>query len=162
MRFVLDCDAYVVLVKASEAKAAAIRRADAAEIEFLMTHLQWDDIACLRNRALRMSICEIPRRNVPTHHVIREASRGGAVGGVDHVVDHVPSATERSWDATFLISVAAQYDGTVFVTDDTEMSGRGMNENIEVWTTERLLAFLLSSSFADQQAIAEIDLGERA
>ncbi len=142
MRFVVDCNAYVVLVQSNDAKIAAIRRAEAGGIEFLMTHLQWDEIACLDDRDIRMSICDIPRRNVPTHRVIRELSRAGGQGATE-TPTQLAGMNDRIWQSDFLISVTAQYDDAVLVTDDTEIARRARVDRVEVWPTSRLEAFLL-------------------
>jgi hypothetical protein len=147
VRFVLDCDAYVTLVEHTSAKAAAIRAADAGEIEFLMTHFQWDEIATLSDRDVRLSICEIPRRNVPTHRVIREALRSRVAVGP--APSDISSMIERGWNRDFLVSVTAQYEDAVLVTDDIAMWERATAEQVEVWTIARLIACLVSDGRRD-------------
>ncbi len=144
MRFVVDCYSYVLLVRSSDAKAAAIRRAEAGEIEFLMTHLQWDEIACLGDRATRISICDIPRRNVPTYRAIHEAYRSAGQTTPEPRPLDGPSMTEHSWDANFLVSVAALSEDAVLVTDDVARSRHALDAHVEVWPTDRLIAYLRS------------------
>jgi hypothetical protein len=136
----LDCDAYVTLVKHGAAKAAAIRAADAGEIEFLMTHFQWDEIATLSERDVRLSICEIPRRNVATHRVMREVSRTQVAVG--SAATGPPSIIERGWNRDFLLSVTAQYEDALFVTDDVAMWKRATAARVKVWAVARLIARL--------------------
>jgi hypothetical protein len=142
VRVVLDCDAYVTLVKRRAAKAAAIRAADAGEIDFLMTHFQWDEIAALSDRDVRLSICEIPRHNVPTHRVMREVSR--AQVAVEPAKPDMPSMIERGWNRDFLVAVTAHYEDAVLVTDDIAMWERATAERVEVWAVARLIARLTS------------------
>jgi hypothetical protein len=138
----LDCEAYVALVKSSEAKAAAIRQANNGAIEFLMTHVQWDEIAALADRTVRLSICEIPHRNVPTHRMIREGFRPRARFAPEPSATDLPTMIELGWSREFLVLVAAQNEDAVLVTNDDSTRERATSEAVEVWTKTQLITFL--------------------
>jgi hypothetical protein len=146
-RYLIDTIIHDAIVDTPGAASLVERLVAAGLVEFVVTHLQEDQLARVPDPKRRARLCAIPRTKVPTSDFIIGVSRlGMARLGEGRVLEAIrgedePTRHKLTVDAE--IAATAEREGLTLVTEDRQLARRGARElSLPVWNWPTLLARL--------------------
>jgi|GEM_PF-3211941 PIN domain. len=145
---IVDSNGYDVLVETPEIQRAATKAHDSGRVTFAMTHIQYDELVNIpeHKAAKRAAILEIPFVFTPTYGLVVGISRIGyaRVVGDSNEVDRYRSPNRKHTNDA-LLAATATFEHAILVTNDDRLTNFATRDRVEVWSPQRLVAFLTSS-----------------
>lgn len=113
-------------------------------IELLVTHVQEDQIAAIRDEARREQLQRaVPRRVVPTHGAVWDVSKWDMARWTSEPVAHdIARIQGRNKAKDALIGVTAKFAGATLVTEDSKLSKDAAVVGVAVASWSQFIALL--------------------
>jgi rRNA-processing protein FCF1 len=101
----------------------------AEQVELVVTHIQEDEIAEIKDARKRAAISAIPRTVAATYGFVVGVSRVGMARlGEDHPIEAIRGSNWQKYTNDALIAATAQFESAVLVTDDRRLRTRAVRE----------------------------------
>jgi rRNA-processing protein FCF1 len=147
-RFLVDTMIFDLIVGTKGADRLVFDLHGGAEIQFLVTHVQEDELSEIRDADKRRRIAAIPRKVVATYGFVLGTSRlGMARLGDDAPIEAIREPNWRKYTNDALIAVTAQYENATLVTNERRLLNRARRElGIEAWNWESFHQYLVEAA----------------
>jgi predicted nucleic acid-binding protein len=118
------------------------------EVQLVVTHIQEDELAAIRDANKRRLIAMIPRQVVATYGFVIGTSRiGMSRMGEDEPVEAIRAPNWPKFTNDALIAATAQYENVTLVTDERRLLNRARRElGIEVWNWATFHQYLVEAA----------------
>jgi hypothetical protein len=140
--FVLDSNVYDQLVATPQRQRLFIDACESGLTEFLMTHIQRDELMNHPNETTRNAIFGIPFVVAMTSGVVLGTSKFGFARFGEPGRVHAIRSPSGNHTHDALIATTAEAEGAVLVTEERRLRNQARRQNIEVWTAAELIEYV--------------------
>ena len=141
----MDTNGYDYLVATPEAQAIAVEAHVQGVVEYLMTHVQIDQLNALLGTEKEwkaQAALEIPFVPIATHGVLLGVSKLGlARFDEEGAIDAIRGSSKQD-DEDALLAETARCEEAVLVTGDKVLTKKARKVGVEVWTPKEFMAFI--------------------